>query len=766
MIRKYIRLFSFILSLSLLTACNDDDFGYINQEEDGLVKFQVEIDKEDGTRGLIEEQKTKFEEGEVIHIKAVFNCNNQGVKSTQVKYGTIQYMGHSYWTATDGDHQLTWPDDTESAVFYAYYMTGMNGVLTDNTMPAKLMSDFKYDEIPLFDIVADKKYGDAVKLRMKHIFTHMTLTDLQGGIANELWFTANPSDPADKSANPKRRPLNNAFRLVFDPTMQDIIPEFTQIPDMNYPDENGKPGLVYIKSTLQDVQVDGEVSSGMGFFLEPAVYHDFTVLYPKNRTSYSTYLAYSRDLSKVPGAEELLPNHRYFFSVLKSLGVILKETPDNGWDKSDPTVIVDVESFLRAANSGSEYFEKDPKTGEDVQILESTLEGSRLVRNVDFQYKYYDIFTERGYFKPSISNTFDGNFHYIYNMGCPLFYENNGVITNLGIRNASTKNRPVISNERLPRGNTLEDFSYNGFIASRNYGTVVNVRVVNADMTVQVQTSSPDDRTTEAHNVSLLFGVNRGNVYDIGLSGTLKLTVENASGETIIPRVMIGGLAGQNLGIVSGINYIAEDGFETPDLTIVNKLNGENGVYKIGPAAGVNTGTLDDIFIASMKVDSKSSRGLGSTIGGIVGENSASTSGAAMISSCIVRGEVSAGTVNQVRTLSAVSYAGGIAGAHNTQANVIGCSVTVGVEGSKNVDPNVDYGEGGAFGIIEKSLGTSEGKVETLSCYGTKLTGNNSASDHIGNFAGISTVGFDWNHYASNGIRIKNFNYSNIGIVR
>ena len=765
MIKRYIRLFSFILSLTLFAGCNDEDFGFFAQEDEGAIRFEVEIENEEGTRGLLDEAKIKFEEGEVIHIRAVFHCNNKGVKSTKIQYGTIKHQGHAYWPASDTNHQLRWPDDAETATFYAYYMTGLNGVLTGTDMDPKLMSDFKYDEIPLYDIVTDKKFGEAVKLRMKHIFTHLTLSDLQGGIANELWFTAQPSDPADKSANPKRKPLNNAFRLLFDPDTKEITPQFCQISDKNYLDEKGNP-MVYIKSNLQEVEVNGELSSGISFFLEPAVYHDFNVLYPKTRNTYSTYLTYSRDLSKVPGAEELLPNHRYVFSVLKSLGVILDETPDNGWDKTEPVVLIDVESFLRAANSGNDYFEPDQKTGEPVQILESTLEGSRLLRNVDFQYEYYDIFTKNGYFKPSLSNTFDGNFHYIYHMGCPLFYENNGVITNLGIRDASTKNHPVLSNERVNRGNGFDDLSYNGFIASRNYGSVVNVRVINAEMTVQVQTSSPDDRTTEAHNVSLLFGVNRGTVYDIGLSGTLKLTVENASGETIVPRVMVGGLAGQNLGIISGINYISEDGFATPDLTIINKLNGENGVYKIGTVAGVNTGTLDNIFLASTKLDSSKSSGLGSTLGGIVGENSASTSGAAMVSSCIVRGDVIAGTVKQVRTLSAVSYAGGIAGAHNTQANVLNCSVTVGVKGSTNVASNVDYAEGGAFGIIEKSVSTTEGRIETISCYGSSLTGNNSSADYKGNFAGIVPVGFDWDHYAANAIRVKNFNLPNIGLVR
>lgn len=755
-------LFLLIFSLVFLAGCREDDFGTVDSgDADGLVKFYVEMDNGD-TRGLLDEQKTFFEEGEVIHIRAVFNCRSGQI----VKYGAIRYQGHSYWEATDGAHQLRWPDDALSASFSAYYMKGVNGILTENTMLPKLLNDFEYDAIPLFDEVKDKRYGDAVRFSMKHIFTYMTLYDLQGGLANELWFTTQPSDPGDKTE--KRRSLNNAFYLEYkineSTGEEEIIPVFTQIPDKNYPDENGKPGLVYIKTKLSEMEIDGEKTNGISFFLEPAVYHDFKVVYPSSRDTYSTYLTYKNDLSSVTGKEGMVANQRYRFSILKSLGVILDQDPDAGWDKTDPHIIVDVESFLRAANSGSDYFEYDPKHPNDedwkVQILESTLEGTRLLRNVDFRNEYYDVFTGRGYFIPNLSNTFDGNFHYIYNLGCPLFHENYGVITNLGFRNALTKT-PVVSNERLNRGRESEDFSHTGFIAARNYGTVVNVRFVNANMTVNIQTSNPDDPTSEVHNASLLFGVNRGNVYDVELSGKLHLTVQN-NGDKVIPRLMIGGLAGQNLGIISGVNYVSENGFDLPEITVLNKCDGSNANYKIGGLAGINTGSLDNIIVTKVTVDSKSSVGLGSAIGGLVGENQAS----AIINSCIVRGDVTAGTINGVGN-QPESYVGGIAGVENTEAFVTGCSVTMNVTGTQNFHSAITYGEGGAFGRILQQIGsTKEGNIANINCFGSILKGNGNPADNIGNFAGITAAGFEWDHFSNNEIRLRNFGYGYIGAVK
>ena len=755
MLKSYIHLLLSIFALLLIAGCREDDFGLQDtvRGKDIPVDLVIDISDSPATRGIMEESKTAFYTDELIHVRAVYNCVSNGVESTKTQYGVLKYNGHGKWNPYDSSHALTWPDDAVSGSFSAYYIEGSTGVLSSNTMPAKLLSDYKYSEVPLFAEIKDVKYGAAVKLGMRHIFSYLTLVDIQEGISDELWFAV-PTDYTNRDAK-----LNNAFRLNFNPETYEMTQEFLQIPNSDYIDGNGDE-LVYIKSKLSEEENDGNVSTSVSFFLQPGVYHRFNILYPRSRDTYATYLTYDRDLEQVTGPQGLLPNGRYVFSILKSLGVIVQETPEDGWDNKEPAVNIDVEKFLRAVNSGSDYFETDEETGEDVQILESTIEGTRLLRNVDFQYFYYDIF-EVGDFKPVLNNTFDGNYHYIYHMGCPLFYQNDGIITNLGIRDAKTLT-PVISSEGLIRYGKPVDTSYNGIITSRNYGTVNNMRVINVEMTVYIQTSDIYDRTQEAHNEGILFGVNRGNVYDVAISGDLKLFVTNAPGEDVIPRITIGGVAGQNLGTVSGISYIDDSAFEAPFINIINNCRGANGAYKVGGIAGNNTGTLTDIFVPSVTVDATGSSGLESYLGGMVGESPSSNSGAAQISGCIVRGEVKAGNISSLLNLNSLSYVGGVAGSLNIQANISDCSVSVGVTGSQNYDETVEYAEGGAFGVLQRSLGTAEGEIQTLACFGSTLSGNG----YVGNFAGIVPSGFGWEHYADNQITIKQFVDKNVGLER
>lgn len=751
--------FIFLISLLAiaLVGCRDDDFIPEWTGGDKGVRFYADILPPEGTRGIDDESKTQFETNELIHIIAEFDCVFNGEEYTETHYGVMKYAGKGIWNPLSDTYALIWPNEAVKGHFKAYYMYGSTGAFTENTMPAKLLSDYGYEEIPLSDEVADVKYGEAVKLRMKRMFAHLKLTEMKEGISNQLWFTIPASDEIT---------LNNAFRFKFDPQTQTVTPQFLQVPSTSYKDENGN-GMVFIESKLieSDLEGMGDMTANVSYFLQPGVYKKFNILYPRTHDSFATYLSYGRNLNavvrEVTGEEDLKPNGRYVFSILKSLGVIVDQAPEDGWDKSDAKVEVDVEKFLRAINGGTNYFEQDKDTGEDVQILEQTGEGTKLLMNVDFKNTYYDVFGDDA-FKPILNTVFDGNYHYIHNMGCPLFYQNDGSIINLGIKDADTSAHPLVSSENLESHGTVFDNSYNGIITSRNYGTVSNVRVSGVNMTVQILTSDADNVTQEAHNVSLLFGTNSGNIYDIALAGQLNLTVQNHPGETVVPRVSIGGLAGQNLGLISGIRHIDETGFTSPMIAITNLCNGTNGVYKIGGVAGNHTGTLDDIFIPSLDINSSRSKGLESEIGGIVGESPSSTSGAPGIFGCIVRGEVSAGTVEPVLNLESLSYTGGIAGALNVQCFVKNCSVSVGVKGSPETIDKVDYAEGGAIGLLKLTQGFPEGGIETVSCFGSRLVGHN----NIGNFAGIVSQNYDWDHYKDNEITVKQMVSNNIGAVR
>ena len=749
MIRSYIYAFLGILVSLLISGCREDYFPIDEDIVPGDVRLQVEIENFEGdTRGILEESKVYFEEGELIHVQAIYECELDGETFQKRQYGLLEYKGHGKWEPHTSSRSLSWPDEAISGSFKAYYLAGSNGELSGNVSPAKLLSDFKFSEVPLSGEISGVKYGAAVTLRMKRLFTYLTLNEMENGVASELWFSI-PSTPGE-------RVLNNAFKLDFnpDPDSYEITPTFLQIPSKDYMDDSGN-GLVFVQAKLNETAGENDIGTVVSYFLEPGVYHTFNLLYPRGRNNYATYLSYNRNLESVTGSEGLKGNHRYVFSILKSLGIIVQQNPDDGWDENDPIIIVDVEAFLRAVNSGNEYYVYDEETGVTTQILERTTSGTRLLRNIDFNYKYYDSFGTDN-FRAILNSVFDGNYHYIYHTACPLFYTNYGTISNLGIRDSETR-QPLISCENWNNNN----LNCNGLLASYNKGTVVNVRVVEAKMEIQMFARS----TQESHNIGLLFGENTGNVFDIGLSGTLSLFVDNYQESDIIPRVNIGGLVAQNLGTISNVSYIDEkdNDYAYPVLTINNRCQGDNGVYKVGGICGNNMGTLEEIFLPEISVDASQSRGLESYIGGIAGEIPISDSGSPRVIGCIVRGEVKAGVIKSVINLLSLSYTGGVAGAVNVQAYIIDNSVSIDVHGPAEAENNVEYGEGGAFGIIKIQDGFSEGKIKDLACYANYLSG----PDYIGNFAGIVPYGFGWDEFFKDlNISVKQLKEQNIGYVK
>lgn len=745
MLKTKIYILGIIILSGLMYSCQEEEIK-IDKNVTDLPGIPVEIFAEKvgyiGTRDVSSESKKKFEIDDLLHIRAVFKCTLDDEEFTETQYGIVRYAGNGIWNALDGEHSLYWPDYSTSASFTAYYIYGSTGALSANFMPPTLLSSIEYGQDPLYDQYNDVAYGHAIRFEMQHILSHFTVSEMDSGVPEELWFTIPESSSQDTQ-------LNNAFYLSFNEETFEMEPVFQAIPSKNYQDSKGS-NLVYISSNVVSYSTkNGETMSRVGFFLQPGTYHQFALRYPSSRTEAPIFLSYTRDLAKI--IEKFEPNGLYEFSILKSMGVVVDQTPDDTWDSTEKIVKVNVEKFLRAANAGLDYWETDQETQQQIQILEQGPKGSRLLVNADFNFEEYTIFgADR--FIPNLSNTFDGNYHYIYNVACPIFYENTGIITNLGIRDARANN--LISNELFPvDGINTHNTSYNGLLTAINRGTVSNIRLVNAEMTLKIQTSRYE-ATREAHNAALLFGVNYGNVYDINLGDKLELTVKNNDGETIIPNVDVGSITAQNFGTISGVTSLSDVDISSPSITIRNQCKGENGVYIIGGISGNNTGEIYDVFIEKLTIDCTESSGVESHIGGMIGELSLSYTGASHTERCIVRGEVKAGTVKSLMNVTAYSYIGGIAGSINEQSFVTNCSATIGVTGSLNYDSQVSYGCGGAFGRIRKIEGFTEGSIHTLSCFGSTLTG----PKNVGNFAGVAPEGYTWDdNYAGKEINVKQY---------
>lgn len=721
-------------------SCRDDEFLLGNVDYDKIDGLPVEIEAflpETLSTRIFEDVKTSFEKGELIHIVAEFNCVNNGEEYKLRKYAAMTFQGKGSWTPFNADTGLSWPGDAVSATFSAYFIPGSNGILSSQTMEPKLLNSYTYADDPLEAHAVNVPYGHTVGFNFTHLFAHLTLFDLQVGISDRFWLTREEGGV---------NKLNNAFHIEYDPVATEIKPVFSAIGDEKY------GGMVYLTSNMIMRERDEEDVAEVNYFIEPGLYDDFQVRYPRTSSQASTYLTYRSTGSS--GAKYLHGNGRYEFSVLRSLGIVTVEKPGTGWDETtEPFVVIDVEKFLKAANAGLDYFEEDPNTGELVHILLATDSGTELLRNVDFQFKYYEVFPANDTdpeFIPNMSKTFDGGYHYIYNIGCPLFHDNTGAIKNVGIRTGSTKGHPLESNERYPVNGHTEDFSRQGMIARINHGTVNNLRISDLDMTVKIQTTNEELPDQEAHNAGLLFGTNLGYIYDISLSGNFSLTVENADGETIMPTVSMGGITGQNLSYISNISPL--EGSEL-SLTINNKCNGPAGVYIIGGVAGNQTGYIYDVLLPKVDINSGESVGQHSYIGGLVGRIAETTGDPATLASSAVKGEVTAGKSSSAMGIISNSYTGGLVGYMNIQGIITNCSSSCSVAGPTVLSQGAVYATGGAFGRIVRTEGVIEGNIQTVAAFGEKLEGQG----YLGCFSGIVPVDYDWNYFSSKQNTVKKY---------
>lgn len=762
------RIYIYILGLMImgaLTACSDElEYGSHEANPGGSksVEIEVNIVGRLSTREVDEDSKQFFEPGELIHVSATYYCKD---KDTPVyQYCAMKFDGKGTWSPLYAENTLSWPDDAVSADFTAYYLYDTNDMFGAQAMQPVLLGDFGLDQDPLLGEAKNVEYGRAVKFDMKHIFTRFIVTQISNNVSNELYFMPERVN-ADYETNPDTNAdiqteystFNNAFLLKLDENGL-LCHEFTRVGSDTYRDSNTGQPLVFIKSKTElYLDDDNEMKTRVGFFLQPKIYKKFDLLYPRSRTETATYMNYSEDLSKMTGPEGLEANKFYEFSILKSLGVVVDKNPEDNWDESEPVIILDVEGFIRAAMAGTSYSQKDENSDMEVEILERTLEGSRLLRNVDFQYAYYDIFKD-GALLPDmgLGRLFDGNYHYVHNLGCPMFNTNSGTIRNLGIKNDDPEREISLTSTKkysAEWGSSDNDFSQNGIICRSNIGTLSNLRVINMNIKVGIQTTGNffEESSQEAHSAAILVGVNSGTIRDLELGGNFKIVV-HSSGE-IMPRVMLGAIAGQNMGLISGISPIEEENFN-PKYSVINKCQGESGSYLVGGVAGRNTGTLSDIMMSSLEVDGTKSRGVVSVTGGLAGSIDESNLSAPVVVGCIVRGNVRAGETRALTNIDSYSYTGGVAGAINIQAYVSESSCAMGVYGTKSYDSAVKYAVGGAFGRIEKTQNVNEGEINTLACFGSALDG----LVNIGNFAGISPSDFTWEEkYDGHNINVKQY---------
>lgn len=779
MLRKIYRLLMIAALLPLLASCTDDWLFNSPDDTNGElpIDFSVML-PHDATRGFDADDdiKTKFSAGDVIHILGTFNIkylNEEGEyeEGTISRYGALQYNAvRKGWDPVPGNN-LTWPAVAVDGKFEAYYISGSNGVLT-NDDPTKTynLSTITANSDPLYAFTPQAVvYGHAVKLDFTHICAYLSLENLEPMVATEYWFSSEDVKEAD-GTTPK--PFNNAFKISLgtnqEPGMEGqptLNFEFTQLPDeeFNIPNTTQK-GFVYISAPSKEketVDDKGNLTTiaRAGFFLEPGYYEKFSLYYPSLAPNTYAYLSY--DYNNVPEnvggttvdnvAPNLEANTTYSLTVTKSPGITITSPPrEGGWDDEGDSFDIEVEEFLKAIYEKKGYQNKD-----GIDILEATANGCRLLHNVDFKFYDYANFQDKS-FLPNIQEgaVFDGGQHYIDNIGSELFRYNYGTIQNLGVRTARITATSIEKTYESDR----QDQSRHGALCAwnREMATISNVRVSDVTMTIKVDYINDEDDGSETHNIGCVMGSNTGTVNKVGVGGTFTLNVTGTNSQ-VNASVLIGGFVGQNAAKGNITDVSPYD--EALSITINNTCIGPLGSYSIGGVVGESSGSISGVVLSRVTINGMGSKGVTSYIGGLAGQLLVSDdSSASSLTSCIISGSVTAGVTEPSGPVNSASYIGGIAGAV-LNVQVVDCRTAVSVSGTSQALSQVLYATGGAFGRIRNS---SSYKYEDLIVYGSVLqapqnTPETGITNYVGNFAGVAPVGITESNFSGNNIIVRNF---------
>lgn len=782
MLRKSTYTLVFLFLAALLVSCQEDDFlGRVGETNGELpVKFNFQWPGISSTRGFDDVNvKTKFVDGDVIHVVGTFKTKALMTDGTYedgetARYGALKYNGETrQWEAVAGN-ELTWPSISTAGSFYAYYISGSNGLFTDYDSPLTVnLSTVTAMTDPLMaSPTGYMVYGHAVNLQFNHLCSYLTLENMEPNVASNYFLT---TETVKESEAGESNEFHNAFSLTLIKNDGSDNPLLKDTPELKFQFEKESDpafnNLVYISgnTTLFTSQGDeGEEKSvtKVGYFLEPGYYDEFRLLYPATAPETYEYLTYNyNDIpTNVGGVEyentppQLEAGTTYTLNITRSPGVTIVNPPSaDGWDDEGVSVVVDPELFLEAVRNGTEY-----RNDDGTLILEQTADGTKLLYNVDFGNFSYERFMGLNFLPDLLEGkVLDGDHHYISNLGSPFLRNNYGTIRNLGLKNVrfnGISQEYGLSSDEI---DNIKNRSRHGALCmwNRSNAVVSNVKIENVDITVTVQYDNLDSDGNEVHNIGCVVGSNTGVINELSLGGLYKLTVEGSDVQNA--EVLIGGIIGQNAG--NGTLYdvsLSDDDFS---LSIVNNCRGDLGLYAVGGIVGKSSGYISGVIMSEVDIDCTGSYGVDSYLGGMAGQLDVSENSTGYIRSCIIGGSVSAGITRASGSILGQSYIGGMVG-YDTNVEVSDCRASVSVIGSTSVSENVIYATGGAMGRIQKPA-----IFQNLIAYGPKLQAppgsQNSGANYVGNFAGIAAADQSWDvDYAPNNIILHSFNnLPNIG---
>ena len=128
------------------------------------------------TRG-IENPKSVFSPGDLIHIQADFLLNDNYGGETISNYGILEFDGNK-WAAPANTVPLQWPNAAVEGSFKAYYIPGSTGVLQEGIPLKNTLSAINPSNDPLMAETDFLQYGHAIYLDFYHICAYLTLTEI------------------------------------------------------------------------------------------------------------------------------------------------------------------------------------------------------------------------------------------------------------------------------------------------------------------------------------------------------------------------------------------------------------------------------------------------------------------------------------------------------------------------------------------------------------------------------------------------------------
>ena len=346
---------------------------------------------------------------------------------------------------------------------------------------------------------------------------------------------------------------------------------------------------------------------------------------------------------------------------------------------------------------------------------------------------------------------FEGNLHYIENIGHPVFRFNYGTIQNLGLKTLKSE---VTAFETASEA---DDYSRIGGLCLRNRidAIIRNIRVENVDLKVKIQAQDPQvKQSNDNFSIGGLCGDNQSTISEISLSGNININVEPLGGQyqDVDANINIGGLVGNHTMILTDVG--PQSG-KTFSVTITNNCKGRedwgSGVFCIGGAVGQSTANeISHVVMRNVTINAKNSDGYQQYIGGLVGRLRGNTSTTCIVSDCTVSGSLTCGTVSQfgLTATNPYSYVGGISG-NARDYYIHNCRTVCDIDATNTTNTGATYATGGAIGMIQSGVTLSDN-----SAYGSELKGpqgGDGITAHVGNFAGIARTNYTWEGFAAAG---------------